>query len=293
MRKIKKYLSVGLVFIFLASPVFAFDWIDLHNQAGDLTIKQAKEMVGQDFDSIEDLYLLALVYLEKYQVEPAQDLFEKINKMDPDNLPARWGRAEILRRKHECNGCKDKLAEIIKEAPGFAPAYITLAYINYKNIELDQAARLTYEVIRMGQGNVDQLNYVRALALFAGAKGMTAHYGGPLSKVINGRLVKPYLLRAKRVDSSSAVVKFGLGSYYLLAPGIFGRDLDKAKDYLKRAIEADPNFADVYVRLAQVYKAKEELDKYNQLLEKALTLDPKNNLALDIKQETCRFICVD
>ena len=85
---------------------------------------------------------------------------------------------------------------------------------------------------------------------------------------------------------------FGLGSFYLLAPAFAGGDINKAEEYLKKALAADPLFADVYVRLAQVYKLKGDKDNYRFYLEKAFKVDPENQLAVDIKSGKCKFICV-
>lgn len=293
MLKLSQIFLLVIAASFLRIDAFSFDWVKLHQKAVDLQKEAAEDILAKDSDSSKGLYLLGLVYFEKYQAQKAKDVFQQIIREDPENPFARWGRIEALRRQHQCRDCKEQLNEVILAKPDFAPAYVTLAYICYKDMEFDKAARLTYQVIRMGQENVDTANYIRALGLFAGSKGMTAHYGGLLSKVINGRMVMPYLQRAKQIDPESAVVLFGLGSYYLLTPPVFGRDFDKAKEYLERAAKADPNFVDIYVRLAQAYRAQGDIDSYNQYIEKALTLDPKNELALDIKERVCDFICIE
>jgi Tfp pilus assembly protein PilF len=77
----------------------------------------------------------------------------------------------------------------------------------------------------------------------------------------------------------------------MLAPAIIGGDLDKAKDYLEKAIKADPLLVDAYVRLAQLYKARADMQAYQAYLGKALAIDPQDELALDIKNGTCHFIC--
>ena len=122
---------------------------------------------------------------------------------------------------------------------------------------------------------------------------MIAHYGGPLSKVINGTGVLPALRKAEALQPDNAGVLFGIGSYYLLAPGFAGGDRNAALDHLEKAVKADPLMADTYVRLAQAYKLKGNSEKYNVCLQKALEIDPQNELALDIKNKTCKFICVN
>ena len=138
---------------------------------------------------------------------------------------------------------------------------------------------------------MDLSNYARAFAMYAGSKGMLAHYGGLLSKAIDGLAVKKNLDKAQRLQPNSPAVLFGLGSYYLLAPVVVGGNKSKAEEYLNRAAEVDPLFADVYVRLAQLAKIRGEKEKYDFYMDKALEIDPKNELAQDTLSGRCKFIC--
>ncbi len=290
----KKILILIILFcLLITKSTFSLDWVKLHEKSDDLSLKQTKKLVSGDKQSIADLYLLALVYFRQYKNQKAKDIFEKILEIEPSNLYAQWGRIETLRRQHKCKTCREELKQIIDKKPDFAPAYMTLAYLYYVDMKFEKSAKLSYKVIKMGQSNVDQPNYIRALGLFSGSKGMIVHYGGPLSKIINGRAVMAYLKKAEKIDPDSAIVYFGFGSYYLLVPPIFGRNLEKAEKYLQKSIEADPNFANTYVRLAQVYRAKGNMDKYYEYINKALEVGSKNELALDIKTRTCDFICID
>ncbi|HQP91160.1 MAG TPA: hypothetical protein PLU24_00615, partial [Candidatus Omnitrophota bacterium] len=123
------------------------------------------------------------------------------------------------------------------------------------------------------------------------AKGMLAHYGGPVSRMVNGLAVAGYLKAGERLQPDKPAVIFGIGSYYLLAPPVAGRDIDKAEKYFKKAINADPLFSDVYVRLAQVYQMKGRPEDYKKYIDKALSVDPGNEIALDVKSGKCRFVC--
>jgi tetratricopeptide (TPR) repeat protein len=121
---------------------------------------------------------------------------------------------------------------------------------------------------------------------------MLAHYGGPFSKLLHGRSIFPFLRKAQSLRPDSPEVLFGLGSFYLLAPVIVGGDRNKAEDYLKRAIERDPLFADAYVRLGQLYGSRGDEKSYAAYIAKALQIDPLNELALDDKSGDCKYICV-
>ncbi|MDD5097251.1 MAG: hypothetical protein PHU59_02025 [Candidatus Omnitrophica bacterium] len=286
-----KVILLFLVIFFLCFPAYALEWKELHEQADALDIGSAVKLSGNNPESVDDLYKLGLVYLNIHQDIQANDAFSKILLLKPGLIQARWGQAESLRRQHNLNQAESLLKQIIVENADFSPAYISLAYIKYMQMDFEESVRLALKVIQQGRDKVDLSNYARAYSMYAGAKGMIAHYGGPFSKAVNGLAVKPNLDKAAKLQPDAAGVLFGLGSYYLLAPALAGGDKIKAEVYLKKAIAADPLFADIYVRLAQLYKIKGDKEKYGGYLAKALEIDPGNELALDTQSGKCKFIC--
>lgn len=287
----KKIVFLFLVMELLFYPdVCAMGWKGLHEKADILDYQNAKAEANAA--KADDIYVFALVCLNLHKDMEAEVAFRKILLTDPSSIKAKWGVAECLRRRHDIKKSQELLVEIIEIDPDFAPAYISLAYIKYLSMEFDEAVRLALRVIEKGQSGADLTNYVRALAMYAGAKGMIAHYGGVFSKAINGTAVKPNLDKAFKLQPNSPGVLFGLGSYYLLAPVIAGGDKQKAEIYLKKAIQVDPLFADAYVRLAQLYKIRNDNSKYSEFMELALKIDPGNELALDHQSGRCKFICV-
>jgi tetratricopeptide (TPR) repeat protein len=271
---------------------FALDWKVLHDKAETLSSEQALAAVAERPGSGEDLYVLALVYLGMHKDSEAQGIFGKMKTLDPVSVEAAWGEAELLRRKHELEKSDLALQDIIDAQPDFVPAYISRAYVKYLRQDFNASVDLASAVLAMGREKVDKGNYMRAYLIVGGGKGMIAHYGGPLSKIINGRGILSTLKKAESLNPDDAEVLFGLGSYYLLAPALVGGDIDKGLDHLERAVKADPLRADGYVRLAQAYKMKGNKEKYQAYLKQALEIDPGSELALDIKNGTCKFICV-
>lgn len=285
------FLLVVMIVLCCCGIAYAFDWRDLHEQADRTDLKSAEKSAKQNPSSVEDTYVLGLVYLNLHKDKEALGEFDRILSLDPDSVEARWGRAEVLRRQHNLSVSQKLLEDIIKDKPDFYPAYVSLAYLKYLQMDFDEAARIANIVASQKEKDVDLSNKVRAISLYAGSKGMIAHYGGPLSKLINGTAVKPALNRAERLQPNSAGVMFGLGSFYLIAPAAVGGDPERSEKYLLRAIEIDPLFADAYVRLGQFYKTKGDEDRYSKYLRKALEIDPGNELAIDVKEGKCRFIC--
>lgn len=284
---------ISLIIFFISiNSGYALDWKNLHEEADRKSVEEAVRIQREYPDSSENLYVLGLCYLDKHMDKKANLVFKDLAAREPGLVEARWGLAECLRRAHKLDESERMLKKIIREQPSFSPAYISLAYIKYTKMKFNDSVRLAYKVIKQGKKNVDLTNYTRAYLMLAGAKGMIAHYGGPLSKAINGTFVFSKLKKAQRFSPQYAGVLFGMGSFYLLAPKFAGGNIHKAEDYLKKAIAADPLFSDAYARLSQVYQQKRDGKKAKFYLEKALRIDSGSELALDIKSGRCKFICV-
>lgn len=289
----KKIIILSLVLIlFTCGDSFALEWRGLHVKADSLNLNDALALVKESHESESSQYVLGLVYLNLHQDSQAEDIFKKIIIEDKNMYWAKWGLAESLRRQHKSDIAEQLLNEVLGIDSKFPPACISLAYIKYMQMDFKGSVKLASRVIDQGRDNVDLSNYVRGLVMYAGAKGMIAHYGGPLSKIVNGLRVKSNLDKAEKLQPNSPGVLFGLGSYYLLAPAIAAGDKNKAELYLKKTIEIDPLFVDAYVRLAQLYNIRKDRNKYNLYMDKALSIDPNNELILDFKSGKCRFVCI-
>jgi len=271
----------------------AADWKALHEQADAMNLKEALARVSSSPDSQDALYLLGLVCLNEYKETEAQSAFTKILALNPRSIPAFWGVAEVARRRHALDEAEEALTKIIAEEASFSPAYNSLAYIRYLKFDFQGSVKLAQKVLAQGEDRVDLSNYALAYLLVAAGKGMLAHYGGPVVKIVHGTAIFPTLRKAHELKPESAAVYFGLGSFYLLAPRMIGGDIAKAQLYLEKAAEIDPHLAGVYVRLGQIYKLKGDSQKYQQYLGKALEIDPGNEIALDIQNGSCKFICID
>ena len=288
----KKRLCFLLIFWLLCDVQtgFCLDWKKLHEEADTMSLQNAQVEAQKAPKNIGKLYVLGLVSLTAHKDNDAAEAFTRIRALDPTVIEARWGQAEVLRRQHDLVESEKILNEVLRARPLFFPAMVSLAYLKYTQFDLQKTVSLASRVLSYGQ-KADKNDIVRANLLIAGAKGTIAHNGGLVSKLVNGTVVLSYLHSAQRLAPDSDEVFLGLGSYYLLAPAFAGGDYDAAEKYLIKAIAADPLLVDSYVRLAQLYHARKEDAKYRLYLDKAMKIDPMNELALDTKSGACRFIC--
>ncbi|UCG35750.1 MAG: tetratricopeptide repeat protein [Candidatus Omnitrophota bacterium] len=281
-----------LLILSLTLPCYATDWKALHEKADSISSSQAIRLVNQNPGSLEDLYVLGLTYLNEHKDKSAMGVFQNILEQKTDFIGAKWGVAEVMQRMHHTKKSEKLLKEIIKKDPKFWPAYITLAFVQYMSMQFVPSLKSAYRVMKQKKDSVDLSNYVRAITLVAGAKGMIAHYGGPLAKMMHGLGVLPLLKKAERLQPNAIAVLMGIGSFYLIAPHIIGGDLDKAIEYLERAVSVDPLFPNAYVRLGQAYKMKGDLKTHEAFMAKVKQLDPQNELLKDITSGACKFLCV-
>jgi tetratricopeptide (TPR) repeat protein len=281
--KILKAAAIAWLMIPLATNAWAMDWKPLHEKADTETYEMILTESQKDPASPEKLYTLALSCLNLYKISEVRAAFEKMLAMDPESIEARWGLAELARRRHESKEARKVLEEIIEKDPGYAPAYVTLAYIFFDKRNFDDAMRMAFKVIHMGRKNVDLTNIVRAYLLVGGSKGMIANKGSIWTKLIQGPQVMGYLKKAQSLQPENADVYFGLGSFYCLAPKIAGGDRKKGISYLEKAIERDPHLTVGYARLAQVWRRLGNKEKYRFYLEKAIALDPEESMVKNVK----------
>lgn len=290
-----KLVPVFLTLILLGLPCRAesLDWKSLHETADRLTLEDARSNWEKQPDSIDAMYIYALKNLMTHREDEAEKIFQAVLERDPGTLEAVWGLAEIAQTRHRYAQAQKLAQRVIREYPEFPPPYITLAYIHYIHLNLDESLQQTAKVINMEKGHVDKRNLVYAHGLYSAVRGLMAYYSNPIYKAVNGYASLRHLRKVRELDDESFVYYLGWGSFYTLAPKLFGGDLDKAESYLKKAIEIDPLQANAYVRLAQIYQKKGNREKFEKNLNRALEIDPLNEVALDVKHGTCRFLCLD
>jgi len=281
----KRWLSLLFFTVMcLVRVVEAADWKALHDEARGSTIVELRADVAAEPGSIEALYRLALGYLTLNDVDGARRTFREILEREPEHVGGRWGLAELQRREYELDAAEEALMAVIEDDPTFAPAYITLGYLLFDKDEYERSIRLGRKVIRLGKDKVDLTNFTRAYLIIGGARGMLSDRGGPFAKIVHGAQVLPYMKKAQRVQPENPGVYFGLGSFYAMAPRFAGGDKEKGLVLLKKAVEADPKFADAWARLAQMLLEAGDEEGYARCLAKAQALDPRNKLVLKVEK---------
>ena len=211
----------------------------------------------------------------------AMALFEQILAVEPDNIDALCGKAEILRRSRSYKDSQELLNKILSRNPDYIPASLSLAYTIFQENKLDEALKIVNQILK--KGCVDKDDEGLAYMLLGAINSQRAQKGWFFTKLKYGTKIQCYFLKAKELAPEQPEVRAGLGSFYLLAPPIVGGDINKAIPELEYAVKIAPDFATANARLAQAYKKKGNISKYNIYINRAKELDPGNEVFKEIK----------
>jgi len=218
-----------------------------------------------------------LSLLEKRKDKLALDEFEKVLAVQPQNIDALWGKAEVLRRERKFNEAEKILIEILEQNPKHIPSLTSTCYLSYYNDKLNEAMKMAKGLLN--RLDIDSRNKAIVYILMGSINAKRSSKGGFFSKISYGTQIKGYFQKAVSLAPELPEAHLGLGSFYLLAPSIAGGNLDKAIEELELAVKLAPDFATANVRLAQAYKKKGDLNKYQFYIQRAQELD-QNNEAL-------------
>lgn len=284
----KLLLRVCLIFVFMWIVVYprglyAVSLKELHEKAYQSTLEEVRKYSGSLSNKLEGHYILGLGYLKNHLEQKAFKEFEEILMLEPGNINALWGKAEILRRNAEYEKSVRILNEILRENPEHVPALITKSYTELLLGYLPQSIKIASEVERLQACGkpVDKPNLARAYLIIATAKIRIVEKSLFLGK-LQALTVKGYIMKAAQINPDAVEVRFALGNFYLFAPGFWGGNVDVAIEEFKKALHTDPQFMDAYVRLAQAYYKKNDLTQFNFYSEKIKKLDPNNKLAKEL-----------
>jgi len=269
------FLSIGLITVFLyfkpgaelpASPV----------QPALKLCKPAQAKI--DLNACRDNFL---VLLKVRNDAAALAEIEKVLAVNSADIEALWGKAEVLRRGYSFAESEKILQQVLSQNPGHTSSLISLSYIRYHDGRFEEALALLKKVL--GQRNLSRENKALSYMLIGSINAKKASLGGLFSKVVYGTHIRGYFEKAKHLAPDLSEVYLGLGTFYLLAPRIVGGDTQRAIVELETAVRLTPEFATANVRLAQAYKKKGNMEKYNFYFQQAQRLDPNNEILKELK----------
>lgn len=211
-------------------------------------------------DGINDLYA--------DRTAGAKATFEKLLAANPNNIDATYWLGQTYLAIDDVAGAK-----AVYEKALMASANAPLVIVGMGQVELEQnkisEARQRFEAaITMTRGKKGD----DPVILNAVGRAITNTYDEKDKKGDINYAVEKLEAAAAR-DPKNADIYLNLGNAYRKAkPGENG---GKAFETYKKAIDANPNFAPAYWRLAQLFNTQRNYDLYDQYLMDAVTKDPR------------------
>jgi tetratricopeptide (TPR) repeat protein len=120
-------------------------------------------------------------------------------------------------------------------------------------------------------------------SLLADLYGRRIGLGGFMAGARFGPKIGAENKRALELDANDPRVLASVGRQYLMAPKMFGGDLDKAIANLQKSAERDPTADETFVWLAIAERKRGDTDAANKALDEALRLNPRSVFAQNTK----------
>lgn len=279
MAFMKRILPLIIFASLLCSSSFAADWKNPADLAMGMSQDAAAGLENKKDKSAQDIYVLTIVYYREFQLAKLKQLLGDQEKRAANGPALKLLQGITFMGEHRYQESRAALSGVIKTYPDFYPASVALAHLDYLQKDFDRAYQRALQLI--GKRNeLSRFHFTVSLMLAAGARGVLAKRN--LLVAIPAYFeVKGYLAEAQKQMPDSAEVLYAVGSYHLLTPAVAGGDLEKAIVLLERSRQMTPLNPDVYVRLAQAYRACGRPELFRKYLRQAAQLDPRNEMLQD------------
>ena len=275
-----KNLSVMFILLSLtAVTAYGADWKILTDGTTALSPAAILALENKERKSDEDIYALTLIYYRQYHHAGLKKLFAAYEKVMPDSPVVKLLQGILLMQEHRHRQSRAVLTGVFRAHPDFYPALFALGHSSYLQKDYQEAYVLARQLLDRKK-QLSRYHYTAGLVLAAGARGFTTPRNWilaiPAYFEVNG-----YFREAKKLMPESPEVLYGTGCYHLLTPSFAGGDIDLAISLLEKSRRLTPLNTQVYVRLAQAYRAKKDENAYSKNIARAIELDPQDELLLD------------
>jgi tetratricopeptide (TPR) repeat protein len=226
-------------------------------------VTEAQEILKRDPDNVQSRRLLGRIYLrslgdvsagngQSETVSRAIEQYREINRLDPSDTESALWLARLYRLKNEHEKAEQVLRSILKNDPENEPA-------------VEQLTQLL----------MDEGKSTEAVALL---EGITAHSPSPVLLDLLGDAytqahdmakAEEAYRRAVELDPAELSHQRGLGQTLLAQ-----EKYPEALKVYEKLSDLMPDDADVYLRIAQIYRELHQLDKAEQNLVKARQYSP-------------------
>ena len=209
---------------------------------------------------------LGLIYEIMANYYGAELEYKTVLDLDPSNKRVNYYLGLVLDRLGKIDESIDYLAKSVELMPDSPFIYYDIGVIYAKNKSYEKSIYFSQKAVDL------KPDFAEAYNNLCYGQANTGHFNDALYNCQNRYILSPE--NAATLDSMGYV-------YYGL------KDYDKAIDYYKKALAIDNGISEVYLHLAQAYKAAGKKIEAAENYEKYLKLEPKADNIKEIKHTIC------
>jgi tetratricopeptide (TPR) repeat protein len=257
----------------------------------DLALRLLEVLRDRRWASADDLKSLGLLHERQGQLAFAREALEAAAAARPESVALLLDLARVAHKQGDLRGALGYLGHARALEPDNAHVHFFFGMVC---VDLDlgaEADKSLVEAVRLDPDN-PSINYAMgAVASHRKDPGEAIPYferyselrpddpRGPFNVGLAAFKAKDYVAaREKLVPAAERRETAAPANYYLARMAWAELEFEEAERLARRAIEADPDYADPYSELGFVYMRLGEIEKAEQALERCLELDPDHYL---------------
>ncbi len=282
-----------IFFLFLIVPVFAFAQKENSGNGNRVVMVVGKPMTSGDSLMVRQLFFSALHEKTIENFTLATELFNRVLQSDPANDASMFELANLKKLQNDYVNAQELLEKAVTVKPDNEWYWVALADCYEKNNDVSKLENVFNELIRLDPDKPDyyfdkanvyflQKRYDDALAVYKQLEELT----GVTDEIIAKR--ETIYLKQGKIDLAAADLQSMITAnpkqirYYLLLGELYNSNgfADKALKVLLTAEKTDPNYGQLHLALADIYRDKKNYEASFNELTLAFSIPD-----LDIEQE--------
>jgi tetratricopeptide (TPR) repeat protein len=268
-----------IFFLFLIAPVFAFAQKDNSGNGNRVVVVVGKPMTSGDSLMVRQLFFSALHEKTIENFTLATELFNRVLQSDPANDASMFELANLKKLQNDYPNAQELLEKAVTVKPDNEWYWVALADCYEKNNDVSKLDNVFNELIRLDPDKPDyyfdkanvyflQKRYDDALDVYQQLEQLT----GVTDEIIAKR--ETIYLKQGKIDLAAADLQGMITEnpkqirYYLLLGELYNSNgfADKALKVLLTAEKTDPNYGQLHLALADIYRDKKNYEaSFNEL----------------------------
>jgi tetratricopeptide (TPR) repeat protein len=279
--------------LFLILPFFVFSQNKNSGKGNSIVMVVGKPMTSDDSLMVRQLFFSALHEKTIENFTLATELFNRVLQSDPANDASMFELANLKKLQNDYANAQELLEKAVTVKPDNEWYWVALADCYEKNNDVSKLENVFNELIRLDPDKPDyyfdkanvyflQKRYDDALAVYKQLEELT----GVTDEIIAKR--ETIYLKQGKIDLAAADLQSMIAEnpkqmrYYLLLGELYNSNgfADKALKVLLTAEKTDPNYGQLHLALADIYRDKKNYEASFNELTLAFSIPD-----LDIEQE--------